>query len=198
MEPQDAAAWQAHADGCASCGRYDSVLRRGLQLVRELPVVEPSACFYTRLRERLAEPDPEVFGRPRLVGATLSLALAGMIALLAWSPPVRDSLLPGPSITRGAAAVDPAPAGERVAGGPQRPVRVTPVVVPADATGEWLAAWSGAWSVTPARVAVEPVAGPVVTGAPGPHSPLVVLPPAYAPREAPRGAILVAYPQSSR
>ena len=42
-----------HARVCANCARHDTLVRRSLLLVRNLPVIEPSPQFRTRLNARL-------------------------------------------------------------------------------------------------------------------------------------------------
>jgi hypothetical protein len=45
---------QEHAATCSCCARLDVSLRRGLMVARSLSVIQPSAGFADRLRERLA------------------------------------------------------------------------------------------------------------------------------------------------
>ena len=49
---------RAHAQECAKCARHDTVVRRSLLLVRNLPVIEPSPLFQKRLDERLRATTP--------------------------------------------------------------------------------------------------------------------------------------------
>lgn len=44
-----------HVQRCAKCARHDTVVRRSLLLVRNLPTIEPSADFRARLDARLRE-----------------------------------------------------------------------------------------------------------------------------------------------
>lgn len=71
-----------HAHRCPRCSRHDTVLRRGLLLVRNLPVIEPSRGFQQRLDARLRATAPEVaFSRARAqpsFGAFAALA-AGVV-----------------------------------------------------------------------------------------------------------------------
>ena len=53
LEHSAAVRFQLHADACDSCARYDRVVRRGVELVRELPGVELSSDFESRMRHRL-------------------------------------------------------------------------------------------------------------------------------------------------
>jgi hypothetical protein len=56
-----------HARRCPKCSRHDTVVRRGLMLVRNLPVIEPSRDFQRRLDARLRATTPEVvMSRARL------------------------------------------------------------------------------------------------------------------------------------
>src|SRR5579871_3400945 len=52
-------AMQRHLAHCPRCSRLDTAVRRSLLLVRNLPPVQPSADFVTRLNERLRELGPE-------------------------------------------------------------------------------------------------------------------------------------------
>ena len=42
-----------HMQSCPNCSRHDTVVRRGLMLVRSLPTIEPSPDFRARLEARL-------------------------------------------------------------------------------------------------------------------------------------------------
>ena len=42
-----------HVRDCRSCSRHDTVIRRSLLLVRNLPVIQPSANFQARLEAKL-------------------------------------------------------------------------------------------------------------------------------------------------
>lgn len=44
-----------HMQSCARCARHDLAVRRGLLIVRNLPTIEPSADFMSRLSDRIAE-----------------------------------------------------------------------------------------------------------------------------------------------
>ncbi len=45
---------QLHVFDCASCAAHDTLVRRSLMMVRNLPVIEPSDAFSARLQARLA------------------------------------------------------------------------------------------------------------------------------------------------
>jgi len=51
----DMVSMQAHVAECESCARHDASERRALLLFRNLPRVEPSAAFRSRLDDRLRE-----------------------------------------------------------------------------------------------------------------------------------------------
>ncbi|MBI4545022.1 MAG: hypothetical protein HY703_07505 [Gemmatimonadetes bacterium] len=88
MDPLDGARWREHADDCAACGRYDSVVREGLRLVQSLPAVEASGDFEWRLRHRLLHLEDESWPPPRGSGGNSAVALvvAGVLAVIAWTP----------------------------------------------------------------------------------------------------------------
>jgi hypothetical protein len=53
LSAAESAVMRAHADGCASCARYDAEVRVGLLLARHLTPVTVSPGFRARLAERL-------------------------------------------------------------------------------------------------------------------------------------------------
>jgi len=46
-------AFQTHLAECQRCSRYDTAVRRGLLVLRNLPTIEPSPEFLDRLNDRL-------------------------------------------------------------------------------------------------------------------------------------------------
>jgi len=94
LDPQAAGLLEDHMAGCASCARYDRVVRKGTDLLRSFPEVEPSWDFFPRLQHRIYNLEDELRGRHRGgAGAAASLAaVAAMIAALAWSPLLRYGL----------------------------------------------------------------------------------------------------------
>ena len=54
LSAAEQAAAQAHLEACAHCVRFDSIVRRGLLLVHNLPPVPSSPDFHARLAARLA------------------------------------------------------------------------------------------------------------------------------------------------
>ena len=51
----DMEAMHRHVQSCVRCARHDLAVRRGLLIVRNLPPIEPSADFMSKLSERIAE-----------------------------------------------------------------------------------------------------------------------------------------------
>ena len=49
-----------HAQRCPKCARHDTLVRRSLLLVRNLPSIEPSAGFRARLDARLRDAAPSL------------------------------------------------------------------------------------------------------------------------------------------
>lgn len=54
----DTAGMHAHVARCAPCARHDTMVRRSLLLVRNLPTIEPSLDFNSRLNAKLREIGP--------------------------------------------------------------------------------------------------------------------------------------------
>lgn len=58
---------RAHVRGCPKCSRHDTVVRRSLLLVRNLPRIELSPDFQVRLEARLRlEPIPSIGALPSM------------------------------------------------------------------------------------------------------------------------------------
>jgi hypothetical protein len=87
LASHEAAQVQWHLSSCAGCARYDRVVRRGVEMVRELPEITPSEDFEARLQHRIYHlQDGAAIGSQRTAGVAATFAVASMIALLAWSP----------------------------------------------------------------------------------------------------------------
>ncbi|MBR9989617.1 MAG: zf-HC2 domain-containing protein [Gemmatimonadetes bacterium] len=86
LSPVAAARVSAHAVVCGSCARYDRIVRKSIELVRDLPDVEPAESFEQRLQHRIFHLEDARALRPRASGAATALGVAAAIALLAWSP----------------------------------------------------------------------------------------------------------------
>ncbi len=122
----EAARWEAHVAACASCAHYDRVVRQGVRILRALPEVEPSTDFFPRLQHRLYNLEDELRAGARGPGAStmVSLAIAGVLALLAWSPLLRLDQVLLPVGEAGGAVIGGAVAADRTAAEPSslRPV----------------------------------------------------------------------------
>lgn len=85
VDPAIASRMSAHARACSSCARYDRVVRRGGELVRDLlPRVSVSAEYESRMRHRLYHVRDEMTRR-RLsplgsYGALASIVLVAAVA----------------------------------------------------------------------------------------------------------------------
>lgn len=91
MDPREAALWKEHRAGCISCARFDRTVRRGGELLRGLPEIEPSYDFFPRLQHRIYNLEDDLRSRRNAstTGAVTSLAIAASLALLAWAPVLR-------------------------------------------------------------------------------------------------------------
>ena len=86
MDTSAAAMWRSHIASCPDCARYDRILRRGLTLVSAQPQLEPSSDFLVQLQHRLAVEDRQMAMRPIKSLAVASMAVAAMLAFVAWLP----------------------------------------------------------------------------------------------------------------
>lgn len=120
----EAALLRSHAEACASCARYDRVVRKGAQLARELlPRIEVSEDFEPRVRHRLLHVRDEVARRRAGSASLYAAATVVLIAAVAGAA----LTLPGASVS----VVDAAPVW----------VAAPPALTPA--SGALLAAASG-------------------------------------------------------
>jgi Putative zinc-finger len=155
---------QNHLDECVACARYDRVLRRGLQLARELPEPRPGEDFELRLQHRIFHLQAGgALGQQRPVaGVGVAAALAGLIALIAWSPFL---------------VLDRSSAARAADVGAQAGTLIVPVPS-ADPLGALVVSWY------PGHVPTLPTHPRAVhpTVFPGPYSPLIVNPPVHGGR----------------
>jgi anti-sigma factor RsiW len=87
-------AMQAHLAECPCCARHDTALRRGLLIFRNLPPVEPSPDFVSRLNARLhqvnrAHARVAMYRGPGLgsfLAAAAGVVAAGFMALSLFNP----------------------------------------------------------------------------------------------------------------
>lgn len=88
---EDGEMCEAHLASCASCRRYEEVVRGGVNLLRSLTDAEIPEDFHLRLQHRLFHIDEEqaiARGGSSASGTTTvtALAMAVLIVLVAWSP----------------------------------------------------------------------------------------------------------------
>lgn len=93
LTPAMAAAFESHAEICARCSRYGSVLEKSTDVLRELPRLEPPPRFRESLVQRI-HVDGELErlwmgSRGSAVTTGAVLALAVVLTALAWSPAFR-------------------------------------------------------------------------------------------------------------
>ena len=110
LDAEAAAEMWVHMASCERCARYDRVLRRGLALVRELEPVRPSADGYLALQRHLARttPAPPELGMPR-ASLAATIAVAGVVALVAWSALFRATGVPASAAGESAPRLPDAP-----------------------------------------------------------------------------------------
>lgn len=78
----DMVAMHQHVAECSSCARHDATERRALLLFRNLPRLEPSAAFRSRLDDRLR--DARLNVRPTATsGSHIPATVAATIAIIA-------------------------------------------------------------------------------------------------------------------
>ncbi|MGH7444498.1 MAG: zf-HC2 domain-containing protein [Longimicrobiales bacterium] len=158
LPPSEAERCRAHVMSCASCARYDRIVRRGLELLRRLPAPSVSGDFTARLDQRVLRDGREDALVERAGGgATVALMIAALLALAAWGPLLRSNDVPRVDLVMETASRAAEPL-------------VDPGLLPAP---DWWEApdigraFGG--SMRPARH--------VELAFPGPYSPLIVMPP---------------------
>ncbi len=176
-----AAEMRRHIAGCARCARYDRVLRRGLELVRGLEPVLPSTDGYVALHEHLARttPAPPETGAPRAPLAA-TIAVAGVVALVAWSALFRATGVPataaGETVARGSEG-----ASEFVAGTSSELMAVSSPVLPGiDVVSPLIPPGRPGWR----RASATLVPTSARVRLPGPYTPLLLQPPEFGERPA--------------
>lgn len=157
LTPLAAARLSTHATVCGSCARYDRIVRKGIDLVRDLPDVEPSEDFEMRLQHRIFHVEDARALQPRAAGAATALGVAAAIALLAWSPMLTTS---------GDGAMSRAATLQESAGEAHGAFSAVPLL----SQSSW-------YPTTMPAPAHQPSA--MLAVFPGPYSPLVVTPPAH-------------------
>lgn len=103
LSAMDTVEMHGHVAECSWCARHDTAVRRSLLIVRNLPTIEPSADFNSRLNARLRELGPSTqfargvvkkpafWGLHRLAAAVAAIAAIGTLGFasleLMGSPP---------------------------------------------------------------------------------------------------------------
>jgi len=93
-----AADFEAHAESCGRCSRYDAVVEKSTDLLRDLPELQPSPRFRESLVRKIyvdGELEKLWMGsRGSAVTTGAVLALAVLLTALAWSPAFRPGAAP--------------------------------------------------------------------------------------------------------
>jgi hypothetical protein len=92
----DMRAMRQHVSACPSCASLDVRIRRSLLVMRNLPQIEPSADFFSRLNEELGKglpPSRESSRQPLALGtvATFALTTALLAAAVYFAMPIGTS-----------------------------------------------------------------------------------------------------------
>jgi hypothetical protein len=100
LDDREHVAMQLHLVECRGCERYDSVVRRGLLMLRNLTPIETRPDFLDRLNAKLYQLDQAdaraaVYRGPgfgSFIAVATGMLAAGFLAaaLLDWTGPVRD------------------------------------------------------------------------------------------------------------
>lgn len=188
LDPMEAARWHHHLGRCASCARYDRVVRQGLELVRDLPLVEPSPDFEPRLQHRLFHArDEQADERASGASAVVALAIAGMLAAIAWSPLLRQDPLTIdlPAVQARAPGADFGAPGSTAfslpATWPAEPAITADRALRAEVPSWW---WDLPASGLGAGWPISDFVSSSFAPTPGPYSPLMVDRPDYGPARA--------------
>ena len=109
----DMVAMQLHLHECETCARHDMLVRRSLLVVRNVPMIEPSADFSARLNARLREcraMDAMASGGEAPVSRTLLAAAASILLIGYLALSTSDWMQPqGDVVLEPAIAYEPAP-----------------------------------------------------------------------------------------
>ncbi|MEX1183545.1 MAG: zf-HC2 domain-containing protein [Gemmatimonadota bacterium] len=173
-----AARLASHADACAACARYDRIIRKGAELVRDMPAVVPSEDFEHRLQHRIFHMQDARMLSPRpTAGAAAALGVAAFIALLAWSPVLfSGEIRPRTAVTDTPPGSDLARAPS--AGLPYAARTQAAALTASDRDASNLPSYIGSEAAAWYPVSAAPQRA-TLAAFPGPHSPLIVTPPAH-------------------
>jgi hypothetical protein len=110
----DRVAFQVHLRECDSCARYDRVVHKGVQVLRNQPQLEVSDDFMERLQHRLYHVDDEMANArnrrrrgPVSRGAAAALAAAAAVAAVALVPQLYRGAAPTVTMLPTVAATAP-------------------------------------------------------------------------------------------
>lgn len=119
LDDCDLVAVQLHLAECPRCARYDTTMRRGLMVLRNLPAVKPSPDFLDRLNEKLcqakeADARAESYRGPGVgsfIATAASVVIVGFLAAIVFdvAEPARDLRLAPVVAMRPALAPAPSP-----------------------------------------------------------------------------------------
>jgi predicted anti-sigma-YlaC factor YlaD len=180
LAQDEAARWQEHVHQCVSCARYDRVVRRGTDVLRTQPEIEARRDLDVRVLHRaLDAADPTA--PDRWVGGAFALAIAAVLAIIAWSPVLRTAFLV-PSTGDGAVAQTNA-AVRPLAEDFQDVEQSSPMAMEMSSWTPGYAAPSLVAATIPTRIRTAEIVSP------GPYSPLIVEPPRYEPYPPPRRVV---------
>lgn len=109
----DRVAFEAHLRECDHCARYDRVVDKGVQVLRDRPALEVSDDFMDRLQHRLYHVEDEMAAArrrrsPVSRGAVAALAAAASVAAVALLPRLYPAAAPTVTLLQPVAAVAPA------------------------------------------------------------------------------------------
>jgi hypothetical protein len=117
LSEADLVGMQRHLAECESCSRFDTAVRRGLLVFRNLPLIEPSPEFYARLSAKLRQlhqtdaraPLYRGPGMGSFIAAATGVIAAGFLAAAAfnWNELPRDLTLD--PVVASAPDIPPAP-----------------------------------------------------------------------------------------
>jgi hypothetical protein len=179
LDEREAVRFLVHLEGCTSCARFHEVVTRSLALVNELPTVQPSADFQDRLQHRLLHLQDELARHDRFAGSgsLASLAIAAVIAFVAW----------GPLLLQGT--------GGRAGQASAAPTSAAPVLAEqTDRTDDQVGAPVEWYDNAPGMPALDG-ASSLSAAFPGPYSPLIVeAPVTRSSRRAARAMFAAYYP----
>lgn len=87
LDPGREERFRDHLEACSSCARYDRVVTRGTEVLRDLPRPEPSPDFLSRLRHRIyhVRDGIPLDGTRGGSAAAVAVAAVGLLAF-AWLP----------------------------------------------------------------------------------------------------------------